>query len=137
MPTQVLTVSQYWSLVCLGIVYWFGALLKIRYFAHHLYGHHGTRLFIYLATIPIGYLMILFPEVLLGIDSVHRLTTIAVVSATAFIIDGVVLMWFPALYENETIRKRNPNLAIIVSRMGAASLLYRTGVCISLALITQ
>jgi hypothetical protein len=45
-------------------------------------------------------------------------------------------MWFPTLYENPSLKKKNPTSSIIVSRMGTAWILYGVGICFSIALLT-
>jgi len=58
-------------------------------------------------------------------------------SAAALMLDCVAFMWFPTLYENPTLKQKNPLSSIVLSRMGAAWILGGVGIILSIALLTQ
>ena len=74
-----------------------------------------------------------FSEGLVGIGVKQRLISVILMTASATFFDGVALMWFPILYENPIIRKTNPPAAVVISRMGAAWILY--GVAASFGIV--
>jgi hypothetical protein len=125
------------GLVGLSVIYWGAAALAIRYGGHIIYINNLRRISTYLASVPIVYVAMLFSEGLLGIDSRQRLTSTAIMSASALMLDGVAYMWFPSLYENPSLKKKNPHLAIAFSRMGAAWLLWGVGASFVVALLTH
>jgi hypothetical protein len=74
-----------------------------------------------------------FSERLVGIGLKQRLISLILMTTSATFFDGTALMWFPTLYENPTIRKTNLPAAIVISRMGAAWILY--GVAASFCIV--
>ena len=50
-------------------------------------------------------------ELFLGMSPKERLT------ATALLIDGVVFMLFPTIYENSQSKEKNPSSSVAVSRV--------------------
>jgi hypothetical protein len=56
---------------------------------------------------------------------------------TALLLDGIAFMWYPILYENPSLKEKNPSSTVALSRMGAAWLLYGVGLCLGIALLTQ
>jgi len=125
------------GLIGLGVVFWGAAALKVRYAGHIFYANDLRRFSIFMAAAPIGYTAMRFSEGLLGISSKQRLTSTAIMCATALLLDGVAFMWFPTLYENPSLNQKNSTSSIIRSRMGAAWILWGVGVCLGIALLTQ
>jgi hypothetical protein len=78
-----------------------------------------------------------FSEVLVGISSKQRVTSMAIMSVTALLLDGIAFMWFPTLYENPSLKQKNPTSSIILSRMGAGLILWGAGIFLGVALLTQ
>ncbi len=136
MLSKNLSQFQISGLVGLGVIYWGIAAFKIRYAGHVVYANDLRRFSMYLSSIPIGYITIRFTEGLLGISSKERLTTTTIMCSTALLLDGIAYMWFPTLYENPTLKQKNSSSSIVLSRMGAAWLLYGVGVCLGIALLT-
>jgi hypothetical protein len=112
------------SLCILGVIYWGLAVFAIRHAGHIMFANDLRRFGMYLASIPILYVTMVFSEGLVGIGRKQRLASVILMTASATLFDGIALMWFPILYENPTIRKTNPPAAVIISRMGAAWTLY-------------
>ena len=130
-------VSQLSGLVGFGAFLWALGVVKIRYAGHLLYVTSVRRIGTLLVTLPLSYGLILTAEVTLGIHSTQRLSLVSTIGATTLIMDGVAMTWFPSLYENESIKKTNPRLATVLSRMGAGWLLYGTGFCVALSAFTN
>jgi hypothetical protein len=87
MLTKDLNQIQISGLIGLGVIYWGAAALKIRYTDHICYANDLRRFGIYMAAIPIGYTAMRFSEVLLGISSKQRVTSMAIMSAAALLLD--------------------------------------------------
>jgi hypothetical protein len=124
------------GLVGLGVVYWGAAALTIRYAGHICYANDLRRFSMCMSAIPIVYIAMRFGEGLLDISSKHRLTSTAIMSTSALLLDGIAFMWFPTLYENPKLKEKNPSSSIILSRMGAAWILWGVGVSFGIALLT-
>jgi hypothetical protein len=130
---QHMNQAQIYGLIGLGVFFLGAAAAKVRYAGHIFYANDLRRFSNYIASIPIGYSMMVFSKTLLGFDSKQRLISTAIMSAAAFLLDGVALMWFPTLYENPPLQKRNPQLATAFSGMGAAWILWDAEVCLSIS----
>jgi len=125
------------GLIGLGAVFWGAAALMVRYTGHIFFANDLRRFGIYLAAIPIGYTVMRFSEVLVGISSKQRVTSMAIMDVTALLLDGIAFMWFPTLYENPSLKQKNPTSSIILSRMGAGLILWGAGIFLGVALLTQ
>lgn len=132
-----LSQSQIFALGGLGVIYWGIAALAIRYLGHIFFANNLRRVLICMASIPILYLTMGFSEGLLGISSKQRLISLIHMTTPALLLDGIAFMWFPKLYENPTIRKKNLSSAVTISRMGAALILFGVGASFYVALLTQ
>jgi hypothetical protein len=135
--TAYFTQSQLTGLVGFGAFLWAVGVVKIRYAGHILYVTSSRRICTLLGTLPASYALILFAEYLFGISSAQRVPLVTTVAATTLVLDGFAMTWFPALYENESVKKTNPRLATVLSRLGAGWLLYGTGFCLAWAAITK
>jgi hypothetical protein len=124
------------GLVGLGVVYWVAAALTIRYAGHICFSNDLRRFFMYMSAIPIVYIAMGFGEGFLGISSKHRLTSTAIMSTSALLLDGIAFMWFPTLYENPKLKQKRLSSSIVFSRMGAAWILWGVGVSFGIALLT-
>lgn len=132
-----LSQGQVASLVGLGTFYWGAAALALREGGPILFANDCRRVATYLGLAPVAYALVVSPEKIFGIAASHRLTSTAVMSATAMILDGVALMWFPSLYENPALKKTDAHAATTTSRMAAASLLFGVGLSFGWALTTR
>ena len=124
------------GLAGLGVIYWGIAALVIRYVGHIIFANDLRRFLTFLAIIPILYSSMGFSEEIVGIHSKQRLISFVLTITPALLLDGTAFMWFPTLYENPTIRKKNLSLAVAYSRMGAASILFGAGASFCVALLT-
>ncbi len=90
----------------------------------------------YIGTIPLCYVTIFLSEKLLSISPKERLTSTAIMTWIALMLDGIALMWYPTLYENPSLRKKKSSWSIAFSRMGAAWLLWFVSISFAIALFT-
>jgi hypothetical protein len=124
------------GLVGLGVVYWGAAALVIRYAGHICYANDLRKFLMYMSAIPTVYIAMRFGEGLLDISTKQRLTTVAIMSTPALLLDGIAFMWFPTLYENPKLKQKNLSSSILFSRMGAGWILWGVGVSFGIALLT-
>ena len=120
--------GQISSLVGLGAAAWGAAALLIRHQGPAMFADDLRRVGSILGATPALYFFIRFSEKLTLVSAKDRLTTASLLLAPALLLDGIAMMWFPTLYENPSLRKTNPTLAMSFSRMGAASILFGAGV---------
>jgi hypothetical protein len=137
MLTGYLNQGQVFGLAGLGVIFWGVGVLTIRYASHILFENDLRRVFSYISAIPTGFLIAGISEGLVGISSKHRLTSVAIMTVSALMLDGLAYMWFPTLYENPTLKKKNPPLSMALSRMGAGWLLWSTAIYFAIALFTS
>jgi hypothetical protein len=121
-----LTPAKITTLIAFATVVWFLAALFIRFVGPSgVFGGIKGGL-LYLATIPATIPLNARTRKIVGLSKVDTLTAVAVTSATATMLDGVAMTWFPALYGGDP--------AIV--KGGAAWLLWAIGVGLALALVT-
>ena len=84
---------------------------------------------------PVTYGAIRLTEAVLGISPVARVDSVVVMTAIATLLDGAALMWFPVIYENSALMKTNSSLAMLLSRRGAAWILWGFGAGLVLSLL--
>jgi hypothetical protein len=136
MLTQGLSQAQIFGLIGFGGIFWAAAVLTVRYAGHIFYANNLRRISTFIASIPVIYIMLFISEGFLGIRSKQRLISVVIMTATALLMDGVGFMWFPTLYENPLLKKKNSQLAVSISRMGAAWILWGAGLGLWIALLT-
>ena len=137
MAVTHLTQSQIAGLLGFSAVVWMIDVTKIRFTGHYCYVTSWRRVGTLLATIPLAFSVIVFTQKFFGIHSTQMLSAVTIVSATTLLLHGVAITWFPHLYENETIKRTNPRLATVLSRMGAGWVLYGTGLCLAMAVVIR
>jgi hypothetical protein len=120
-----LTTTQLTILAIYGIIPWFAAAMLVRTLGPMGVLDGGWRVLIYALVIPgtVPAIWMARPLAKLGRNQV--LSGIAVVTATALLLDGVAHAWFPAIY--------GTNPALIVK--GAAAIFWGAGVALVLAFI--
>ena len=129
--------NQLFGLIGLGGVFWAAAALTIRSAPELLFGNQNRQVLSYLAAAPVSLYGFIRPtEILLGISPSARVYTTVILSASALLLDGIAMMWFPHIYENPDLMKRNNALALLYSRRGAAWILWGVGVGLIVALLT-
>lgn len=124
--------GQLFGLVSLGVIGWGAAALVVRHAGHIIFKDDLRRIGSFLGAAPSLYLYLRACEKLALVSSKERLTTACVLLTPALLLDGIAFMWFPALYENPTLRKTSPPTAVAISRMGAAWILFGAGVVLVL-----
>jgi hypothetical protein len=118
-PTQIVILAIY------GTVLWFAAAMLVRTLGPVGAFDGGWGLLTYVLVIPgtIPFILIARPIARLRHD--QTATGIAIVTATALLLDGIAHAWFPAIY--------GTNPALIVK--GAAAIFWGAGVGLVLSLI--
>lgn len=128
--------SQLVGFIGLGAFFWGVGVAAIRYGSNILFGSKNRQIVSFIIAIPTAYATIRFSEELLSVHPKQRLAATAIMSCTALFLDGTALMWFPTLYENPSIRKKNSFSSLTLSRMGAAWLLWTFGINLFIGLFT-
>jgi hypothetical protein len=118
-PTQIVILAIY------GTVLWFAAAMLVRTLGPVGAFDGGWGLLTYVLVIPgtIPFILIARPIARLRHD--QTATGIAIVTATALLLDGIAHAWFPAIYGTDP--------ALIVK--GAAAIFWGAGVGLVLSLI--
>jgi hypothetical protein len=122
---QPLTMKQIGILAIYGAVLWFLAALLVRTLGPMGAFDGSMGILAYALVIPGTVPAIIAARPLAKLRRDQTLAGIAVVTATALLLDGVAHAWFPALYGS------NPTLII----KGAAAIFWGAGVGLVLALI--
>lgn len=120
-----LTLAQIAILVVYGFVLWFAAALLVRTIGPMGLLEGSWGILIFLLVIPVTIPAILIARPLAKLSSDQTLAGIAVVTATALLLDGVVHAWFPRIYGTD------PELIV----RGAAAIFWGAGVGLFLAFI--
>ncbi len=136
MLTEYLNQAQATGLVGLGVIFWATGVLQIRYGSHIIFANDFRRICTYIGTIPLTYITIRLSETLLSISPKARVTSLAIMTSAALMLDGIAIMWYPTLYENPSLRKKNSAWSVAFSRMGAAWLLWFVSTSFAVALLT-
>jgi hypothetical protein len=97
--TQVVKAFNPISFVSLGVVFWFEALLFIRFGGESLFVNGNPwLLLLFAASIPIAWVLIKISTVVGKIERESVLTAVAIMALTALLLDGVALTWFQSWY---------------------------------------
>lgn len=137
MTLQNLSLAKVCGLTGYGLFFWGLGVAKVRYLGPICYGTSMSRSLTAVSTIPLAYLLVRAAEVVFSLQSEDRMSALAMLVAGPLICDGLVLTFYPSLYENEQLRKINPSAATFFSRAGAAWLLYGAGLCLAIVVLTQ
>lgn len=85
--------------VLLGIVFWFEALLFIRFGGELLFVNGNPWLVLwFVASIPIAWVLIKISSIVGKIEGENVLNAVAIMALTALLLDGVALTWFQSWY---------------------------------------
>ena len=85
--------------VMLGIIFWFEALLFIRFGGESLFVNGNPwLLLLYVASIPIAWISIEISAIVGKIDREDLLNAVVIMALTALLLDGVALTWFQSWY---------------------------------------
>lgn len=120
-----LSTRQIGTLAVIGAVLWFIAAILLRNIGPLGAFEGGNRVLLYALTIPGTIPFIWMTQRLARLASNQIAIGIAIVTATALLLDGVAVAWFPQLYGDE--------LAQVTS--SAAAILWGAGVGLMLAFL--
>lgn len=86
-------------LVALGAIFWLLAALVIRFLGPSVFAPGSAVLFlVFLLAIPIAWGFVWVGTTLAGARGAAVMPAVGIMSATAMLLDGVALTWFPVLY---------------------------------------
>jgi hypothetical protein len=137
MLTLMFSSNQLFGLVGLGGVFWATAAFTIRSVPEILFGNPNRQIMSYLAAFPVSFYGFIRPtEIILGISPSARVYTSVILSAAALLLDGIAMMWFPHIYENPELMKKDNTMGLLFSRRGASWLLWGVGVGLTVALLS-
>ena len=125
--TPPLTTSQTFALALIGAAYWFVAALVVRWTATDWVGNNAMTAVVFILIIVATVPALLLGYRLAGISRSRASSGATVMTATAALLDGVALTWFPALYGS--------NPAVILG--GAAAILWGAGVALVLGIMLE
>jgi Family of unknown function (DUF5367) len=87
------------SFVMLGIIFWFEALLFIRFEGESLFVNGNPwLLLLFVSSIPIAWISIEISAIIGKIDGKDLLNAVAIMALTALLLDGIALTWFQNWY---------------------------------------
>ena len=97
--TQVEKTFNPIAFVILGIIFWFEALLFIRFGGESLFVNGNPwLLLLYVASIPIAWISIEISAIIGKIDREDLLNAVVIMALTALLLDSVALTWFQSWY---------------------------------------
>ena len=86
-------------LIALGAIFWLLAALVIRFLGSSVFAPGSAVLFIVFAlAIPIAWGFVWLGTTIAGARGAAVVPAVSIMSATAMLLDGVALTWFPSLY---------------------------------------
>lgn len=86
-------------LIALGAIFWLLAALAIRFLGPSVFAPDSAVLFlVFLLAIPIAWGFVWVGTTLAGARGAAVIPAVAIMTATAMLLDGVALTWFPILY---------------------------------------
>jgi hypothetical protein len=110
--------------VSLGIIFWFEAVLFIRFWGDRLFFNGNPWLLLWFgASIPIAWVLVKTGATIGKVEGTEVLTATVLMSITALLLDGIGLTWFPNWY----------GIAPTQLLVAAAWLLWGVGVCLAIA----
>ena len=100
--TQIIQVEKSFnaiSFVTLGVVFWFEALLFIRFGGEHVFVNGNPwLLLLFVISIPIAGILVKIGAVVGKVEGEELLNAVTIMSLTATLLDGVALTWFQGWY---------------------------------------
>lgn len=113
-------------LVALGAIFWFLAALVIRFLGPGVFAPgSAVLLLVFALAVPIAWGFVWLGTAIAGARGAAVVPAVAIMAATAMLLDGVALTWFPALYGLP------PASLVIVG----ACLLWGVGWCLVIAFL--
>jgi Family of unknown function (DUF5367) len=114
--------------ISLGAVFWFEALLFIRFGGEALFVNGNPwLLFLFVASIPVVWVLVKIGAVIGKVDGDDLLSAVAIMALTATLLDGMALTWFQSWY----------GLAQTGLLLAAAWLLWGVGISLAFALANR
>jgi Family of unknown function (DUF5367) len=87
------------AFVILGAIFWFEALLFIRFGGESLFVNGNLwLLLLYVASIPIAWISIEISAIVGKIEREDLLNAVVIMALTALLLDGIALTWFQSWY---------------------------------------
>lgn len=120
-----LTNGQTLTLVIIGAVLWFAAAILLRTIVPNGAFEGNRHILLYALTIPATVPFVWMVQKLAGLASNRIAIGYSLATATALLLDGIAVAWFPSLYGTELSQVTN----------SAAAILWGAGVGIILAFI--
>ena len=91
--------------VSLGIAFWLGALLFIRFLGEHLFIDGNLwLLLLFISSIPLAWVLVKAGAIIGKVEGESLLAATALMSLTALLLDGIGLTWFQNWYGLEQPR---------------------------------
>ncbi len=110
--------------VTLGAIFWFEALLFIRFGGAALFVNGNPwLLFLFVASIPVAWFSVKISAIVGKIDGDDLLSAVVIMAVTATLLDGMALTWFQSWY----------GLSQEGLLLAAAWLLWGVGISLALA----
>jgi Family of unknown function (DUF5367) len=86
-------------LIMLGIIFWFEALLFIRFGGESLFVNGNPwLLLLFVASMPIAWVLVKIVAIVGKINGEDLLSAVSIVALTAMLLDGIALTWFQGWY---------------------------------------
>ena len=120
-----LTTGQTLTLIIIGAVLWFAAAILLRSIGPNGAFEGNRHILLYALTIPATVPFIWLVQKMVGLADNRIAIGYSLATATALLLDGVAVAWFPALYGSEPSLVTN----------AAAAILWGAGVGMILAFI--
>lgn len=123
----VLSLRQILSLVALGVVFAVLAGLAIRFSGLAILDGDIANVILYLALIPSAWILAFVSARFANLDPERLVGGVAIMVATAIVIESIALVWFPDLYLHGPI----------ILLRGAAALLWGAGAALAASVVMQ
>lgn len=120
-----LTTGQTLKLAIIGAVLWFAAAALLRTIGPSGAFDGNRHILLYALTVPATVPFVWLVQKLVELDDNKVAIGYSLATATALLLDGVAVAWFPALYGTESLQVTN----------SAAAILWGAGVGIFLAFV--
>ena len=120
-----LTTKQTQMLIIIGAVLWFAAAVLLRTIGPNGAFEGNRHILLYALTIPATVPFIWLVQKLVGLPNNRIAIGYSLATATALLLDGIAVAWFPALYGGDVPQVTN----------SAAAILWGAGVGMILAFI--
>jgi hypothetical protein len=116
------------SFIISGAVFWFEALLFIRFEGESLFVNGNPwLLLLFIVSIPIAWVLVKIGAVVGKVEGEDLLSAVAIMALTATLLDGVALTWFQSWY----------GLTQVGLLLAAAWLLWGVGVSLAIGYWTS